>query len=118
MKLLISVFVSLLLVSGARAAGEDDDKVAATKALLEYFNAFVTLDAVRIASHYNEPFMFVTAATTVSFPTRADIESRLTPVLAKLKERGYGHSEWPQVHVKLLNDGLAIPLRQNSCRLS
>jgi len=108
MKLLTSVLLSLLLASGAWGAGEDGEQTAATNALLDYFNAFISLDAKRIVVHFDEPFMWVSAATSASLATRADAESWLTPLLARLKERGYGRSDWPQLQVKSVNSGLAI----------
>ena len=48
------------------------------------------------------------ATTSVSLATRADVESWLTPVLVKLKERGYARSDWSQLQVKVVSNGVAI----------
>jgi len=108
MKLLTSVLLSLLIAFGAWGAGEDGDKAAATNALLDYINAFMTLDAKHTASYFDEPFMRVSATTSVSLATRADVESWLNPFLAKLKERGYARSDLPQLQIKLVSNGVAI----------
>src|SRR4051794_14349287 len=102
MKLPISALLLLAVAAPARATGEEDD-AAATQALVDYFTAYISVDPKRIASHYHEPFMFVTDGRARAFATRMDVESWLQPGLGTLKEEGYGRSEWPQLHVRLLS---------------
>src|SRR4051794_357439 len=101
MKLLISVLLLLVAAAPARATGEEEN-AAATQALVDYFTAYVSLDPKRIAHHYHEPFMIVTAERARAFATRVDMESWLQPGLATLKAEGYARSEWSQLHVSLL----------------
>jgi ketosteroid isomerase-like protein len=100
--------VLLLLVSASAVAGAPEDEAAATRLMTEYLNAFVSLDADRASTYFNEPFMFVTAANTSAFATRAEVAAWLKPGLSQLKERGYARSEWAPLRVKALGDGVVI----------
>ena len=107
MKLLLCLSLLLSFAVPARAAGEED-RVAATQALVDYFNAVITLDTQRVSQYCNEPFMYLDSARSSSFATRSDVEAWLKPGFAALKERGYGRSEWPQLQVKVLGNGVAL----------
>ena len=107
MKFLLSALLVFALAAPAHAAG-DEDKAAATQALIDYFNAVITLDTQRVVRYCHEPFTFVSTGLARSLVTRADLDSWLKPGFAALKERGYARSEWPQLNVKLLSNGVAI----------
>ena len=98
----------LLLISSFAVAGPAEDEAAATQLMNEYRDSYISLDAHRIATHFNEPCMFVTAASTNAFATRAEVQAWLTPALLRLRERGYGRSEWAPLRVKALGSGVVI----------
>jgi ketosteroid isomerase-like protein len=107
MTFMVSALLVFVLAAPAQAAGRADKEV--TLALVDYLNAVISLDAQRVVRFCNEPLMYVSAdGSTSSFATRGDLESSLKLTLAALKKRGYGRSEWPQLHVKVLSSGVAI----------
>lgn len=112
MNRLLRVCCAVLLVTAPNLAAAQDEKQAATQALVAYFGAFVravkTGDASAVAQHLTEPFVFIEPAGTTVHATRSDYEVWLKPTLASLKEYGYDHADWPQVDVKLLSKELAI----------
>lgn len=74
----------------------------------EYLKASFSLDAKRVAAYYDEPFMCVTSAKTVTTATRTEAEAFLKPRFAALKESGYARTEFPKLGLKSLGDGLSI----------
>jgi ketosteroid isomerase-like protein len=98
----------LLMISFSAVAAADDERAAAIQAFKDYVAAVGSLDAQRVAPHYHEPLMFVAAAGARALATRSDIEAWLTPVFARLKERGYGRSDWSEFQSKLLSNGVAV----------
>lgn len=97
-----------LIISSSSVAATDDDRAAAVQAFKDYVAAVGTLEPQRVAPHYHEPLMFVAAAGARALATRADIEAWLTPVFARLKERGYARSDWAELQSKLLSNGVAV----------
>ncbi len=85
---------------------EPGSEVLATYA--EYVAASISLDAVRVARYYHEPFMQVTAAGVLQLKTQADAEAFLKPGLAALKEAGYARTDFPELRAKSLGKGLAM----------
>lgn len=81
---------------------------AATQALLNYFSAHVGLDPSRVAHCLHEPFMFISASQAISFDTRAGAEPWLKQRFESLKDRSYGHSEWPHLQAKVLSAGVVM----------
>ena len=74
----------------------------------EYLLASFSLDERRVATYYDEPFMFVSAASTVTVPTRAGVEAFLKPGFKALRESGYSKTEFPNLRSQSLGKGLAI----------
>ena len=100
--------VVLLMFSSLAIGAVDDERAAAVQAFKDYVAAVGSLDAKRVAPHYHEPLMFVAAAGARALATRADIEAWLTPVFARLRERGYARSDWSEFQSKLLSNGVAV----------
>lgn len=78
------------------------------KTYQEYLLASFSLDPKRVATYYDEPFMYVSAARTVTVATRADAEAFLSPGFKDLKHAGYAKTEFPQLHSHSLGKGLAV----------
>jgi ketosteroid isomerase-like protein len=74
----------------------------------EYLLASFSLDAKRVAAYYDEPFMFVSAARTVTVATRTDAEAFLSPGFKDLREAGYAKTEFPELKSHSLGKGLAL----------
>ena len=74
----------------------------------EYLLASFSLDAKRVATYYDEPFMYVSAARTVTAATRADVEAFLSPGFKDLKQAGYAKTEFPELKLQSLGKGLAV----------
>lgn len=74
----------------------------------EYLLASFSLDAKRVAAYYDEPFMFVSAARTVTAATRADAEAFLSPGFKDLQQAGYAKTEFPELESHSLGKGLAV----------
>lgn len=74
----------------------------------EYLLASFSLDAKRVATYYDEPFMFVSAARTVTVATRADAEAFLSPGFRDLQQAGYAKTEFPVLKSYSLGRGLAV----------
>jgi ketosteroid isomerase-like protein len=78
------------------------------KTYQEYLLASFSLDARRVATYYDEPFMFVSAARNVTVATRTDVEAFLTPGFKDLKQAGYVKTEFPELKSHSLGMGLAV----------
>ena|SRR5665213_1807837 len=74
----------------------------------EYLLASFSLDEKRVATYYNEPFMFVSAEKTVTVATRAEAEAFLKPGFKALQQSGYAKTEFPILRSQSLGKGLAI----------
>lgn len=74
----------------------------------EYLLASFSLDAKRVATFYDEPFMLVSVARTVTLATRADAEAFLGPGFKDLRQAGYAKTEFPELKSHTLGKGLAI----------
>lgn len=94
-------------MNSANAAGTEDD-AGLLKTFEEYVIASISLDANRVAKYYEEPFMFVTAASTVAAADRTEAGSFLKPGFTALKASGYARTEFPKLRSKALGKGLAI----------
>lgn len=108
MRPLLSLLAALLLIASATAARADDAKTAITITLRDYVAAFSSKDMTRILPFFDEPVVLITAGGAKVMPTHAEVDALLTGLLAKLKDRGFDHAEWPQMNVKMLSDNLAI----------
>lgn len=74
----------------------------------EYLLASFCLDAKRVATYYDEPFMYVSAARTVTLATRADAEAFLSPGFKDLQQAGYAKTEFPELKSHSIGKGLAV----------
>lgn len=74
----------------------------------EYLLASFSLDAKRVAAYYDEPFMYVSVARTVTVATRADAEAFLSPGFNDLRRAGYARTEFPELKSQSLGKGLAV----------
>lgn len=107
MKMLFALALAMALIAPA-GAGPAEDEADATRMMQEYLASFVTLDAHRIAAHFNEPFVLISANGASALATRDDLEAWLKPGYAKLKAQGYARSEWTQLRAKTLGNGVVI----------
>ena len=74
----------------------------------EYLLASFSLDAKRVATYYDEPFMFVSATRTVTVQTRAEVEAFLSPGFKDLQQAGYAKTVFPELESHSLGKGLAV----------
>lgn len=79
-----------------------------TQTLNDYASAFSTFDVQSTVRYYHEPIVFITEKGMVVKATRAEAESRLTPLWESLKARGYARSEYAELHVKQLSPSIAL----------
>jgi ketosteroid isomerase-like protein len=84
------------------------DESDVLKTYEEYLLASFSLDAKRVATYYDEPFMFVSAARTVTVRTREDAEAFLSPGFKDLQKAGYAKTEFPELRSHSLGKGLAV----------
>ena len=84
------------------------DEADVLKTYEEYLLASFSLDAKRVATYYDEPFMYVSAARTVTVATRADAEAFLSPGFKDLQKAGYAKTEFPELKSHSLGKGLAV----------
>jgi hypothetical protein len=61
-----------------------------------------------VATYYDEPFMLVSAARTVTLATRADAQAFLIPGFKDLQQAGYAKTEFPELKSHSLGKGLAV----------
>ena len=94
------------MTSETWASPPDDSNVL--KTYEEYLLASFSLDAKRVATYYDEPFMFVSAARTVTVQTRADAQAFLSPGFKDLQQAGYAKTEFPELKSHSLGKGLAV----------
>lgn len=84
------------------------DESGLLKTYDEYLLASFSLDAKRVATYYDEPFMYVSAARTVTLATRADVEAFLSPGFRDLQQAGYAKTEFPELKSRSIGKGLAV----------
>ena len=85
-----------------------DDASYPLDTLLDYYRAFSTLDVTAIVAFFCEPSMTIAPQGIVSAPNRAALADSLAPLIAGLKSRGYGRSEFVQSQVTMLGDAAAL----------
>jgi len=81
---------------------------SALDSLHEYYNAFSTLDLKAIAAWYCEPSMTIAPQGMFSAANRAALVDSLAPLVAGLRARGYGRSEFIDAHVTPLGEADAL----------
>ncbi len=89
-------------------ASPSDDEAGAKRMLDEYFAAYPSLDAHRVAQYFDQPHTLVTAEKSQVMANRAEVEAALNAFFPQLKARGYGHSEAAASQVRSLDDGLVF----------
>jgi ketosteroid isomerase-like protein len=87
---------------------EQAEKTAVDHALRDYNDAFGRGDVSAIGQHCNVPFVVISSQEVKVLPTMSDIEARYAGLLRDLRERGYSHSIWSELHVKLLDQTTAL----------
>ena len=108
MKRRISLALLILVTSAMAAPAEDEAEIVALMA--EYRDAFVAMDAQRVAAVFSEPYMFLPPApgTISSLANRVEVEASVRQQMARLKERGYARGELKTVRVKSFGNSTAI----------
>ena len=70
--------------------------------------ALSSLDPHRILPYYHEPLTLITAPITSILSTRADTEQWLKSRGEQMKGRGYTRNAWDHLHIKQLENGVAV----------
>jgi ketosteroid isomerase-like protein len=83
-------------------------RAAVVRVLADYQSAFSGHDPQGAQLYYDEPCMFVEAQRAVVLASRTEIEAFLASTMKSLEARGWSHSEWVEVNVKQLSDGVAL----------
>ena len=78
------------------------------KTFNEYLLASFSLDAKRVATYYDEPFMVVTPGGSLAIASRADVEAFLSPGFKDLQQAGYAKTEFPELKSRSLGNGLEV----------
>lgn len=86
----------------------DDDSVAVTQVLTDYYSAFSTLEAQAVLPYFYEPSQLVSPAGVVPTLTRANVAAAFQPVMEGLRSRGYAKSELINLHLKRLSVNTVI----------
>ena len=80
----------------------------ALEAVHEYYKVFSTLDVNAIVSCYCEPCMTIAPQGVSSAANGAALAGLLAPLLAGLRAKGYGRSEFVQTNVTMLGETAAL----------
>ena len=88
------------------ASADESDPVRQT--LEAYEAAWSRHDAKAVASFYFEPAMRVSKGGPVVRPSQADQEAFFDGYLRSLVARGYQHSEWESLDIRLLDSRTAL----------
>jgi ketosteroid isomerase-like protein len=89
-------------------AGLGEDEADITRVMTEYKDAYIAMDAHRIATFFDEPHMVLAQNASPALATRGELETWLRPVLERLKDRGYARSDYKNLRVKSFGNGIAI----------
>jgi ketosteroid isomerase-like protein len=81
----------------------DDDKAAVTQVLIDYYQAFSTLDAQAVGPYFHEPSQLVSSAGVVPTVTRAAVAAVFQPVMEGLRARNFAKSELINLRLKRLS---------------
>ena len=115
-KILASAFGAVVLVATAfqvllaqAQSGEQDvEKAAVERTLRSYGDAFSRGELSSISQHCNIPFVVNAPQGVRVFATTAEVETFYDTILRDLRERGYSHSKWVELHVRLLGKTAAL----------
>jgi ketosteroid isomerase-like protein len=112
--LLTSVLAAVILiamgfhVSFAQSVDQESERAAVERTLLSYAEAFNRGELSSISQHCNVPFVVVAPQAVRTFATTAEVEMFFDGILRDLRERGYSHSKWMELHVKFLGKTVAL----------
>jgi ketosteroid isomerase-like protein len=89
-------------------AGQAEDEADIRRLMDGYRDAYIALDAHRVATVFHQPYMFLAPHTADTLATRKEVEDSVQAFLASLKARGYARSDWKKMRVKSFGNGIAI----------
>jgi hypothetical protein len=81
----------------------DDDQAAATQMLIDYYQAFSTLDPQAVQPYFHEPSMLISPAGVAPTPTRDAVSAAFKPTMESLRARGFAKSELTGLRLKRLS---------------
>jgi hypothetical protein len=81
----------------------DDDKAEVTQVLLDYYQAFTTLEPQAVGPYFLEPSQLVSSAGVVPTATRAAVAAAFQPVMEGLRTRNFAKSELTNLRLKRLS---------------
>jgi ketosteroid isomerase-like protein len=84
------------------------DETAVTHVLVEYYQAFSTLDIQAIVPYFHQPALLIAPQGVAAVPTSTDLVAIFAPVMEALRTRGYGRSELNLQQVKVLSATAAL----------
>jgi ketosteroid isomerase-like protein len=92
----------------AQSGEQESEKAAVERTLRSYGDAFRRGDLSSISQHCNVPFVVIAPQSVRALATTAEVETFYGGLLRDLKEHGYSHSKWVELHVKLLGKTVAL----------
>jgi ketosteroid isomerase-like protein len=109
MTLRISLALILILATSGMASPADDEADIVAM-MSEYRDAFVAMDARRVAAVFSEPYTFLAPSPgpVSALTNRAEVEASVRQQMARLKERGYARGDLKTIRVKSFGNGTAI----------
>jgi hypothetical protein len=78
------------------------------RTLRSYGDAFSRGELSSISQHCNVPFVVIAPQSVRVLATTAEVETFYDAILRDLRERGYSHSKWVELHAKLLGKTTAL----------
>jgi hypothetical protein len=78
------------------------------EALYDYYKTFSSLDLNAIVRHFSEPCMSIGSQGVFSADNRAGLVNAFGPLVAGLKEKSYGRSEFVGAQVTTLSETAAL----------
>jgi hypothetical protein len=81
---------------------------SALETLHEYYKAFSTLNVPAIVSYFCQPSMKIAPQGVLSAANHAALAASLGPMVAGLRARGYGRSEFAEPQVTTLSETVAL----------
>jgi ketosteroid isomerase-like protein len=95
-------------VSFAQSIDQESERGAVERTLLSYADAFNRGELSSISQRCNVPFVVVAPQAVRTFATTAEVETFFDGIHRDLRERGYSHSKWMELHVKFLGKTVAL----------
>jgi ketosteroid isomerase-like protein len=91
------------------------DKLKIIRTLTDYADAFGRFDVKGVAGFCCQPFMMIAPSGCTALHTAGEIETAYTAIIQELRDRGYSHSIWLELYVKVLDAATAfasgVPVR-------